>query len=67
MVDKEIVVGALIDFVGSLTTSEKEIVVGAMHPVYDLHDALMVFCGKRQLDMRNAKVEGWLEELNKLK
>lgn len=59
MTTQQTVAGALIDFMGYLTTREKTIEVGGHKAVYDIHAALKEWAGYRGLALDNPDVERW--------
>lgn len=59
-----VVVGALYDFMGRLTTLDTPITVGSSIEVYDLMDAFQAWAKDRGLDINNADVEGWASRVD---
>lgn len=59
MMNNPKVAGALIDFIGFLTTQDSKITIGAQHEVYDLHSAFDEWCNTRNLDISKADVQNW--------
>lgn len=59
----QIVAGALMDFIGSLTTLPKPMTVWAGTEVYPLHEHFGKWASDRGLDLTTADVEHWQERL----
>lgn len=64
--NEQMVAGALIDFIGFLTTYPKEIKVGSANTVYDIHSAFKEFCELRRLDADDPLVMSWNMEVKKV-
>jgi hypothetical protein len=60
---KNIVAGALYDFLGYLSTRDAEIKMGADHDSYRVLDLLEEWAELRGLDLSNAEVLNWQEEI----
>lgn len=58
-----VVVGALYDFMGRLTTLDEPITVSRNHTVYALLEAFAAWGNERGLDMDKADVEHWHDRL----
>jgi hypothetical protein len=56
---QSLIAGAIIDFVGYLTTRPKTIKAGANDLVYDIHDALVRWATERKLDLDHADPIKW--------
>jgi hypothetical protein len=52
---QSLIAGALVDFVGYLTTQSKAVTAGASETVYDLHDAFFTWASKRRFDIEKAQ------------
>lgn len=58
-----IVVGALYDFMGWLTTRDEPITVSRSHTVYAVMDSFQAWAKERGLDIEEADVLGWQRRL----
>lgn len=58
-----VVVGALYDFMGRLTTLDEPLTVSRGHTVYALLEAFQAWAEERGLDIRAADVARWQERL----
>lgn len=62
-VPSAVVVGALYDFMGRLTTLDRPVTVSRHHEVYGVLDAFEAWARERGLDVSQADVEHWQERL----
>ena len=60
---RAIVVGALYDFMGWLTTRDEPITVSRSHTVYAVMDSFQAWAKERGLDINAADVEHWQKRL----
>lgn len=63
-VPSAVVVGALYDFMGRLTTLDEPITVSRSHTVYGVMDAFQAWATDRGLDINVADIQHWQERLS---
>jgi hypothetical protein len=63
MKTEQLISGALFDFAAHLTTMEEGFPVGAKHPTPPVLEALKEWAGTRALDLDEAAVQTWQNEI----
>jgi hypothetical protein len=59
-----VVAGALYDFMGYLTTGDRELVLSGHHEPYALMERFQEWAERRGLDIKDADVDDWHERLS---